>query len=166
MCSSGFAPPRPGRVGSVAALQHYRTWKALLKPRSEAVGPTRRSRAYIGASRDECGSEALLDASLLQDGVGGVSGLDLPIHRKVAARDRAEPDFVITFELFLNAWPVEAAAMRLKDFLELRRIVRHQMWRGAAEERLATTSNGTLVSSSPGYPFKSNNSGTMIFTCR
>jgi hypothetical protein len=143
--SSVFALPTRGAYGLVAALQHYRTWKALLKPRSEAVGPTRRSRLYRREPDDECGSEALLDASLLQDGVGGMPGLDLPIHRKVAARNRAEPDFMIAFAL-----PVEVAAMRSKDFLELRRVVRYQMWRGAAEARFATTSNGTAVSSSPG----------------
>ena len=40
-------------------------------------------------------SEALFEARLLQNTVGGVTGLDLAVNREIAGSDRATPDFVI-----------------------------------------------------------------------
>jgi hypothetical protein len=60
-------------------------------------------------------SEALVNPSLLQDGVRGVSRLYLSVHYEAALGDRAEPDLVVAFAL-----PFETAALREQEFLELR----------------------------------------------
>jgi hypothetical protein len=71
-------------------------------------------------SSEPADSETLVDPGLLQDGVRGVSRLDLSIDDKASLRDRTEPDLVVAFAL-----PLEATAVREEKFLELRSIRGH-----------------------------------------
>lgn len=60
-------------------------------------------------------SETLVDSCLLQNGVGGVSRLDLSVDNKAVLCDRAVPDLVIASTL-----PFKTAIVRKQEFFELR----------------------------------------------
>jgi hypothetical protein len=53
--------------------------------------------ARAAARRLSCFSEFLANASLLQDRIRRVAGLDLPVDREVPFGDRAVPNIVIAF---------------------------------------------------------------------
>lgn len=66
-------------------------------------------------------SKLLRDASLLQDGIRGMAGENIVVNRKVALSDWAVSDFVVA-----TTRAVKAASVGAKDFLQLRRVTRHQ----------------------------------------
>ena len=65
--------------------------------------------------------ELLGDASLFQNSIGGMAGQNLVVYGEVSLSNRAVPDFVIS-----TARALKIAPVRAQDFLQLRRLSRHQ----------------------------------------